>query len=169
MVLPAKWLRYQSRALGDVSVNLPGHSDGRICVVPEAGVTVWEGGGTEEQCAPAAEGGKWGRKQHGREKIFLIPFCPVLAQSNVCFAMFAIFSKEKSCLSFLVGHIGDIYYIYTIYTIIFYTIYISIILGMEFYPQILLWHDMQEQFSNARLHPTFRVLVLLMLLPVKHK
>lgn len=91
--MPAKWLRYQCRALEDVSE----HSNGGICVVPEAGGTVWEGGGTEEQRAPATESGKRGRKQRGREKTFLIPFYPVLAQSNVCFEMFAAVSKENSC------------------------------------------------------------------------
>lgn len=54
------------------------------------------------------------------------------------------------------------------YTIIFYTIYISILLEMERHSQILLCHDMQEQFSHARLHPTFTVHVLLMLPLVKN-
>lgn len=39
-------------------MNLPGHSDGRICVAPEASGRVWEGGGTEEQGVPATGGGK---------------------------------------------------------------------------------------------------------------
>lgn len=58
---------------------------------------------------------------------------------------------------------------YAMYAIIFYTVYISILLGMEIHPQILHWHDMQEQFSHIRLHPVFTVHVLLMLLLVKKK
>lgn len=58
---------------------------------------------------------------------------------------------------------------YAMYTIIFYTVYVSILLGMEIHPQILLWHDMQEQFSHIRLHLAFTVHVLLMLLMVKKK
>lgn len=62
--MPAKWLRYQCRALEDVSE----HSDGGICVVPEAGGMVWEGGGTEEQRAPATEGGKQGAESNVEER-----------------------------------------------------------------------------------------------------
>lgn len=79
-------------------------SHGRVCVVPGA-----DGRWHREIVCTCYQGWQTvGRKQHGREKIFLIPFCPALSQSGVCFAMFGIFSK-KSCLSFLVGHIADIY------------------------------------------------------------
>lgn len=109
-------------------MNLLGHSTGRICVVPEANGRVWQEGGTEEQCVPAPEGGKQGQKatwkrediSHGREKI---PFCPALSQSNVYFAMFAIF-LEESCLSFLVCHITDTYITYMPYILLHFTHYI---------------------------------------------
>lgn len=70
MVLLANSLRYQSRALEDISVNLPGHSDGRICMVPEAAGRVWEGGGIEEQGVPATEGGKQEAENNMEERSF---------------------------------------------------------------------------------------------------
>lgn len=90
----------------------------------------WGGGGTEEQCAPATKGGKRGRKHSGKEKTFQSPFCPVLAQTNICYARFAIVSRDKSCLSFLGSYVR---YISLSYILSYYPFYIYIYIYSYFF------------------------------------
>lgn len=108
----------------------------------------WDGGSTAEQCASVTRGDNQGAESTVEERIFLSPFCPILAQSNISFARFAVVSREKFSLSFLVSYIADICITYMSYILLHHTlytyIYIPILLGMEVHSQILFWHDMQD-------------------------